>query len=137
MPAFLSFLTVGLAEVWAATLLPAWIAWLFLWAGVSTSWVALAYLLRRPGLLGKHVPWLAFVFLWPFLLFARGASFVALRMMRERVEVVPGLWVGGWPRAGAPGLAQLDLTAELPRRGDALRYRNIPMLDGTAPHAKA
>lgn len=134
MPAFLSFLTVGLAEIWVATMVPVWIAWLLAWAGLSTSWVAIAYLLRRPGLLGKHVPWLALVFLWPFLLFARGASFFALRMMRERVEVVPGLWVGGWPRRGAPGLAQLDLTAELPRRGDALRYRNIPMLDGTSPH---
>ncbi len=30
-------------------------------------------------------------------------------------------------------MAQLDLTAELPRRGDAAAYAAIPMLDGAVP----
>lgn len=134
---FLPFAVVGATELYAATLVPTWAAWAFAWAGGATSWVALAYALRRPGLLGKgHA--VARVALLPFLLTARGAARVAKRHMRAwKVELVPGLWVGGWPHRGAPDLAQLDLTAELPRRGGALRYRNVPMLDGAPPEPGA
>ncbi len=136
---FLPFLIVGGTELFLASLVPTWAAWLFVWAGSATTWVSAAYLLRRPGMLGKQAaPTLAFWALLPFLLTARGSAFVGLRAMAAwKVELAPGLWVGGWPRKGAPGHAQLDLTAELPRRGDALRYRNIPMLDGAPPSPEA
>ncbi len=135
MSPFLPFLVVGLGELGLSVFVPSWAAWLFVWAGVATTYVALAYLLGRPELLGKaRAPRFAFWALLPFFLTARGAARVGARRMREwKVELVPGLWVGGWPRHGAPEYAQLDLTAELPRRGDALRYRCLPMLDGAAP----
>jgi hypothetical protein len=125
---------VGACELAVAAVLPLWLGWPFWWAGLGTTWVSLAYLAGRPGWLGKEsAPWLSLVLLLPFHLVARGTAFVAQRIMRTRVEIAPGLWVGGWPRQGAPGLAQLDLTAELPRRGTALRYACVPMLDGAAP----
>lgn len=105
----------------------------FAWAGLATGFVGLAYLARRPSWLGKGTGFEPF--LLPYLCFARGAARVAQRIgLIERQQIVPGLWVGGWPRRGAPGLAQLDLTAELPRRGTAAIYRNIPMFDGAVPH---
>lgn len=132
-PLFLPFLVVGATELWLASATPLWIAWFFAWAGGSTTWVSLAYLLGRPGMLGKE-SWLGYVALLPFLLFAQGVASGAKRQMRQwKVELLPGLWVGAWPDHGAPEHAQLDLTAELPRRGDALRYRAIPMLDGAPP----
>lgn len=126
------FFVVGLGELALAALLPAWLAWAPAWAGAATTWVAVAYAAGRPGWLGKlHAPALAFWALLPYHLVARGSVVVSRRWLREeRVEIAPGLWVGGWPRDGAPGLAQLDVTAELPRRGDAARYACIPMLDG-------
>lgn len=129
----LPLFVVAALELWAAARLPWWLGWAFGWAGLSTGAVAFAYLFSRPGWLGKEraFRWL----LLPFLVFARGVAAAAQRLgLTERVEVVPGLWVGAWPRRGAPGLAQLDLTAELPRRGDAAVYHNVPMLDGATPN---
>lgn len=136
---FLPFLVVGGTELFLASLVPTWAAWAFVWAGSATTWVSAAYFLKRPGMLGKQrAPTLALVALLPFFLTARGAARVGRRTMREwKVELAPGLWVGGWPHRGVPDLAQLDLTAELPRRGDALRYRAIPMLDGAPPSVDA
>lgn len=120
------------AELWLATQLPWWAAWFFAWAGFSTGVVALAYGFQRPDWLLKDKP--VRHILWPYLLFARGVARQVQRMgLVERQEIVPGLWVGGWPRSGAPGFAQLDLTAEMPRRGEAVAYRCVPMLDGAAP----
>ena len=134
----LPFLVVAGLELGVAPLLPGWLAWAPAWAGAATAWVGLAYLLRRPGWLGKGRA-LAQLALLPFALTARGAARAGAHTMRDRwkVELIPGLWVGGWPRRGAPGLAQLDLTAELPRRGDAVRYRCVPMLDGAPPEPDA
>ena len=139
------FLVVGLGEAALATVTPWWAALPLAWAAASTLWTALAYALARPRMLGKlDAPRLAGVLLAPVLRGARVAAVVVRKVDAkllgpggsERVEVMPGLWVGGWPRQGAPDLAQLDLTAELPRRGTALRYACIPMLDG-APMADA
>ena len=123
---------VALGELWIGWVLPPWAGWFPAWCGLATLYVALAYVLHRPAMLGKGSPlrWL----LAPYLWFSAGVAATAQRLgLVERQEVVPGLWVGGWPRGGAPDLHQLDLTAELPRRGDAPGYRNIPMLDGDAP----
>lgn len=131
--------TTALVELWVASLLPAWAAWFPAWAGVSTGWLALAYGLRRPALLGKtHAPLVASALLAPVLLFAQGVARAAQRSPRhERQEIVPGLWVGGWPRPEDSPLAHLDLTAELPLQARPARYRNIPMLDGAPPHPDA
>lgn len=127
---------VAAGELWLAAQLPWYAAWFLAWCGLSTGVAALAYLLRRPGLLLKQRS--AQVLLWPYVAFARAVATAAQRGgLVERQEVVPGLWVGGWPRRGAPGFAQLDLTAEMPRRGEAACYRCIPMLDGAAPRPEA
>ncbi len=125
------FIVAGL-EGWVATLLPLWAAVWVYWTAASTALVGLAYLLRRPRWLLKERG--SRGLLLPVLLFSSAVAAAAQRFgLSERQEVVPGLWVGAWPRRGAPGFAQLDLTAELPRRGDADHYRNIPMLDGAGP----
>ena len=133
---FLPFFVVGGTELFFASLAPAWAAWFLYWAGGASVWVGAAYVLRRPALLGKlGAPTLATLALLPFLVTARGAARVGRRTMTAwKVELVPGLWVGGWPHGGVPDLAQLDLTAELPRRGESLRYRAVPMLDGAPPN---
>ena len=130
------FLVAGL-ELWLVSMLPWWAAWPFVWAGLSSVTAGIAYLLNRPSWLGKHHRILR---LWmaPYLGFSRGVAWAAQRLGHtERDEVAPGIWVGAWPLRGAPGLAQLDLTAELPRFGEALEYANVPMLDGRGMTAEA
>lgn len=129
MIAGLPFFIIGFGELWLSANVPVYAAVPLAWAGFATSWVGVAYTVRKPAWLGKHHP--AGIGILPFSLFARGVAAVTQRLgLRERVEIIPGLWVGGWPRRGAPELAQLDLTAELPRRGEALRYACVAMLDG-------
>lgn len=130
---------VAAGEAWLAWVTPPWVGWFFAWAALSTAWVGVAYLLRRPELLGKRRGTrVAAVALWPFLVFARGVAELAQRAgLPERAEVAPGLWVGGWPRAGPSPYAMLDLTAELPVRATPRAYRLVPMLDGAAPDAEA
>ena len=123
---------VAFLELGLATQTPWWVAVWLAWAGLATGFVGVVYLASRPSWLGKGTSFPPFLF--PYLVLARSMARVAQRLgLIERQEIVPGLWVGGWPRRGAPGLAQLDLTAELPRRGSAAMYRNIPMLDGAVP----
>lgn len=101
------------------------------WAGISTAWLGLAYLAGRPALLGKRLHLLPA--LAPIVLLAAIVARIGARVgITERSEVAPGLWVGGWPRRRTANEAQLDCTAELPRRGAALHYACVPMLDGLA-----
>ena len=133
----LPLLIVAALEAWAAAHLPLPLALLMGWAAAATGFVGLAYVLGRPSWLGKRQPLLRAA-LAPYLAFGRFVSAGVQRLGHiERSEVLPGIWVGGWPRRGAPGLAQLDLTAELPRRGEARAYRCVEMLDGTAMSAAA
>ena len=137
MPQALPILLVAGFELWLAGVLPWWSAWLVAWVGMSTLVAGLAYVANRPGWLGKESLPLR-VFMAPYLRFSRLVAATAQRLgHKERDEVAPGIWVGGWPRAGAPSLAQLDLTAELPRRGDAQEYACVPMLDGRGMSAGA
>jgi hypothetical protein len=123
-------LMVALLELYVATLSPTWLAWLPGWLGAATFLAGLAYVFNRPRWLGKSFTPLRWL-LAPYLLFGQSIATLAQKAgHKERDEVVPGIWVGGFPRKGAPGLAQLDLTAELPRRGQALAYAVVPMLDG-------
>lgn len=131
----LPWLVVGGLEAAAAAGLGGWWSLPFGWAGATTLLTGVAYVGNWPSWLGKGSVW-AWV-MAPVLFAARGTAAAAQRAgLVERVEIVPGLWVGGWPRRGAPGLAQLDVTAELPRRGTAEAYACVPMLDG-APMREA
>lgn len=102
---------------------------LLLWASAATAWVAAAYAADRPRWLGKAANRLPL--LGPFLLMAIATARVAQMLgVRERSEVIPGLYVGGWPSARSVTFAQLDCTCELPRRGQSSAYVCEPMLDG-------
>jgi hypothetical protein len=106
------------------------------WAGLATSWVAIAYALERPTLFFKATPFRAL--LLPFTAASATVARIARTLgVTERSEVAPGLWVGGWPSASSETWAQVDCTAELPRRGRASEYRCCPMLDGVAPSPNA
>ena len=123
-------LVVAALELWLASIGPWWLAGVLGWMGLTSLTAGLAYVLNRPAWMGKQHGALR-VWMAPYLAFSRVVAATAQRLGHaERDEVAPGLWVGGWPMAGAPGLAQLDLTAELPRRGEALAYAVVPMLDG-------
>lgn len=140
MPPALPLLVVGVLEGIVAAMvagpgpLRVGLAVAFGWAALSTALTGLAYLADAPGLLGKGRVWRPLF--WPYLAFGQVVAAAAQRLgLSPRSEVRPGLWVGGWPRRGAPGLHQLDLTAELPRRGTSAAYANIPLLDGAPPRA--
>jgi hypothetical protein len=144
VPPALPLLVVGLLEgglaAWFATAaaapgpVRALGAALVAWAALSTTGTGLAYLLDAPGLLGKGRFWRPLF--WPYLAFGQAVAAAAQRLgLPARSEVRPGLWVGGWPRHGTPGLHQLDLTAELPLRPVGATYVNIPLLDGAPPRA--
>lgn len=135
------FLVIAALELWGAATLSTGAGALatvsgagIAWAGLATGWVGAAYLRNTPDWLGKERRWQPL--LLPFIVTSGAVARVARRVgVRERSEVAPGLWVGGWPRASSPTWAQLDCTAELPRRGRAEAYRCVPMLDGVAPEA--
>jgi protein-tyrosine phosphatase len=127
-----------------ALLLGDW-AWGLLWPAFGFAWVGAGYAGLGAGVFGKQADgrrrWWARVSLAPVLLMvwivwhlARCASRLAVAH-----EVVPGLWVGRWPRPSEvpPGIALVvDLTAELPgstRSRPGRDYWCLPMLDGTPP----
>ena len=132
-------LVAAVVELWLATQLPLLIAWLPGWAGLATGWVAVAYVFNAPQLLGKlSAPRTAALLLLPVRLTTQGSARLARRFgVSERAEVVPGLWVGAWPRSGSSPLAHVDVTAELPRRVEPAAWRCFPMLDGAAPRLDA
>lgn len=136
MAAFVPFLVVGLTEAALATMSPPMLAVPLIWAGLATTYVSAAYMLKKPEMLGKlGAPRISTAALLPYHAFVRGTAVATRRFfVQHQAEVIPGLWVGGWPRQGAPEHAQLDVTAELPRRGQSLRYHCVPMLDGAAAH---
>jgi hypothetical protein len=129
---FLAAAAVAALWAWAAHHTPWWAAWACVWTSACAAWLALAYAIDRPRLLGKlDAPRLAAVLLFPFLASARRAARLAQRLgFPERSEVAPGLSLGGWPRRGPSAFAHLDCTAELPRSATPLAYRCVPMLDG-------
>ncbi|MFO0761295.1 MAG: dual specificity protein phosphatase family protein [Byssovorax sp.] len=120
-----------------------------LWPALSVLVVALAYLGKRPGWIGKRADgtlalW-SYPLLGPYLFFAWLIVLAGRLLGREDAsnEIVPGLWVGRWPRATdlPPGAAHvLDLTAEL-SAAPAVRalpgYLCVPLLDGTPPDPAA
>ncbi len=83
---------------------------------------------------------LGYVLQWPYhaLLHAR----IARRRQRSKEplynEIAPGVYLGGWPQHDAQlpnqghKLARVDMTAELPARGDG-PYYNVPLYDTQGP----
>ena len=118
-------------------------------AGVSFGWVAVAYALRRPGLLGKRPDGRRRGWAWPLLGPYWLLNDLGLLLFRlgERdppvAEVAPNLWFGRrltGREALGPGMppwrAVIDLAAELPEARplrSLVRYTSIPMLDAAAP----
>lgn len=124
------------------------LAWALLWPAMSFLLVGVAYLTRRPGMLGKRVngtfPWWVILGLGPFLLLS-WSTWCGLRALRNEEPsnaVLPGLWVGRRPLAHElPHGARLvvDLTAELAASAEVRcrpGYLCVPMLDGTAPERR-
>lgn len=120
-------------------------AWVLAWPALSAALLALAYLLRSPGLLGKRRdgtrPAWAWALFGPYLAFTAVVWHLARLTSRESPldEVAPGIWVGR--RVLARELPErfgtvIDLTAELDAPA-AIRarpgYRCLPTLDASAP----
>lgn len=119
--------------------------WWFAWPGLSFVAVGAAYLLSRPGLLGKRADGrlasIALPYTLPFVLFAWSAWHVR-RWVGYRnpvaAEIAPGVWLGR--RAGArelpPGVTTVvDLTAEFWEPRGVARdrcYVCVPTLDTLA-----
>ncbi len=143
--------TVGayyLAGALACALL-AWLLWpwgaLFSWPGLSLLLVALAYFRVVPSVFRKErgkIPLSAQLIHLPVLFGQRLSLLHYRRKCNPWDEVVPGVWIGrqlGESEAAESvrrGVAAvLDLTMEFtePPAFRALRYRNVPILDLTAP----
>ncbi|MCB1056466.1 MAG: dual specificity protein phosphatase family protein [Acidobacteria bacterium] len=138
------FFGYGAVFLAAAGWLGGW-GWLLAWATIAWWWLALAFLLRRPTLLGKRPDGrqhpMAVVLLLPYLVFVLG-FFHLKRWWRRREpasqQVAPGLYLGRRPLASeipAEVRRVVDLSAELPApRGLGDRaYRCLPVLNRYAP----
>jgi protein-tyrosine phosphatase len=119
--------------------------WLIVWMSANCWWVSLAYLLNRPGLLGKkttgRMSASASIFLLPYYLLSWILWRLQTGLTREPKisQVAPGLWIGG--RVGLQqlpgGIVQvIDLAAEFPEIRhvvESTQYISIPVLDGISP----
>jgi protein-tyrosine phosphatase len=142
------FSLLSVAAVIAAFVGISHVAWraLLLWVAVAFSVVALAYATGRPRLLMKREdgsqPMVAWLILWPYLLFARFSLWLYRVTNRSAVpfaEAAPGIWFARrLTRAellgsGVRWSSVLDLAAEFPRVAPKeMAYRSLPMLDGVA-----
>jgi protein-tyrosine phosphatase len=120
-----------------------------LWPGLDLLLVGGAYLLRRPGVLGKQrdgsLAWWSMAVHLPLLV----GTWVIWHLQRKvrseppSDEVYPGVWVGRRPfkRELPAGVALVvDLTAEFPvdpALGREVEVVLVPTLDGTAPDLEA
>jgi hypothetical protein len=118
-------------------------AWILIWSGLSFNWVALAYGLNRPKMLGKlstgdiSLPHWPIVF--PFTALNWFLWWLRAVLSREPVchEILPGLYLGRRTRMREllPDITTIvDMTAELPETSGITIGRNYfcaPTLDGT------
>lgn len=128
----------------AAILFWPWGAFL-LWPTISLAIVAAGYFGLGPGIFRKHdgvLPWSTWWTLAPVLAGQHLSRSYYRRQCRGWDAVTPNVWIGAAlsereaeeaVRAGVT--AVLDLTAEFSeaRSFRSLRYRNVPILDLTAP----
>lgn len=133
-----SVLVAGAIGLWP------WGAWL-LWPALSVAIFAAAYFKLGPAIFRKMdgvVPWSAFWALGPCLLGQHLSRVYYQRQCRAWDQVTPNVWIGRVlsereaSRAVQAGVtAVLDLTAEFSAAKSfrALCYRNVPILDLTAP----
>lgn len=125
----LAYLAVSAALTAGAFVLRGW-GWLLLWPAFALSMVAAAYWTGNPQWLAKRKGRIAF-WMWPYTAAAWINSRLWTRGQPARQEIADGIWIG---RAPAPHERQrfralVDLTAELPVRGDSW----VPMLDLALP----
>ena len=118
---------------------------LLLWPGIALAIVAMAYFGAGPIIFRKtkgKLPWSTRFVLAPFLI----GQYLSLLYYRSQCrswdEVTPRIWIGGKQGACSANkvlcggvAAVLDLTAEFsePKPFRKINYRNIPVLDLTAP----
>lgn len=117
----------------------------FLWPAVSLGIVGVAYLGFGAAFLGKNDGEYALstrILLLPYQLGALASALLQGRRLPPFVELTPEVILGRLPIAGQRArvsakkfAAVLDLTAEHPfsRRIPGVTYKNIPVLDLTAP----
>ena len=116
-------------------------AWLLLWPAAALACVAFGYVWAGPGVMRKDATgrqdWSAVWLLAPYRLVAALSRRWFLAGLPPAAEVLPGLWIGGYPSAlPAPKCGVLDLCAEYPRASavrEGTPYRAVPMLDLAAP----
>lgn len=118
---------------------------LLIWPVVSLSIAGIAYFGAGPGIFRKRdgrLPWTAWWAQGPVLLGQEISRLYYRRQCRAWDELTPRIWIGsvlshGESVAAVRGgvTAVLDLTAEFSESAPfrALTYRNIPVLDLTAP----
>lgn len=133
-----------IVAVFLAILLRPW-GVLLAWPAMAMGIVARAYFGRGPAIFGKTngvLPWSTWWALGPCLLGQQLSLLYYRRQCRPWDEVVPHVWIGRTlnnreaqtaVRAGVT--AVLDLTSEFSEAKSfrAVCYRNIPILDLTAP----
>jgi protein-tyrosine phosphatase len=117
----------------------------FIWLFVSLGLMAAAYFGLGPGIFRKRngqLPWTTWWTLGPVLAGQEISRLYYRRQCRAWNELTPNVWIGGvLSHREASGLVDrritsvLDLTAEFsePAPLRHLAYRNIPILDLTAP----
>ena len=124
-----------------------WWPWgaLLLWPMIALAVTAAAYFGLGPGIFRKRdglLPWTTWWALGPVLLGQQLSRLYYRRQCRAWDELTPRVWIGSTlnRREAATAVQQgvtavLDLTAEFsePKVLRALVYRNIPILDLTAP----
>jgi protein-tyrosine phosphatase len=118
---------------------------LFLWPALSLGIVAGAYFRVGPAIFRKVdglVPWSTCWALGPCLFGQHLSRLYYMRQCRVWDQVTPQVWIGrvldkseAAQAVGAGVTAVLDLTAEFsePRAFRNVHYRNVPVLDLTAP----
>jgi protein phosphatase len=121
-----------------------WAAFL-IWPAISFGLVAAAYFGLGPGIFRKtagKLPWPAWWALAPCLLGQHLSRLYYRRQCRAWDELTPQVWIGSTLNHNEAGAAVrqgvtavLDVTAEFSAAAPfrALTYRNIPILDLTAP----
>jgi protein-tyrosine phosphatase len=121
--------------------------WMLLWPALSFTVVGVAYVRRRPSMLGKRADgtrvWWALALLAPYFLLTWLTWHVERMLSRENVadEISPDVWVGRRPFVHElpPGVrVVVDLTAEFAAAPAVRRHVgdvSAPVLDGTAPEA--
>ena len=119
---------------------------LLIWLTISLAIAAAAYLGAGPGIFHKRagrLPWTTWWALGPVLLGHEISRLYYRRQCRAWDELTPRVWIGSVLNDGeAVALrergvtAVLDLTAEFSERAPlrTLTYKNIPVLDLTAPN---